>query len=179
MIIDVVVGAALLMAIIKGYQKGLIVALFSILAFVAGIAAALKLSTTVASWLDESTNIGVQWLPFISFLLVFLGVVLLVRMGASFLEKGVQLVFLGWLNKVLGIILFILLYMIILSVFLFYAYKMKLFSESAVQESVTFEYIYPWAPRVIETIGLLIPVFKNMFEELTNYFNSLKTTVVL
>jgi membrane protein required for colicin V production len=179
MIIDVVVGAALLMAIIKGYQKGFIVALFSILAFVAGIAAALKLSTTVASWLDKSTNIGVQWLPFISFLLVFLGVVLLVRLGASFLEKGVQLVFLGWLNKILGIILFILLYMIILSVFLFYAYKMKLFSESVVNESVTFEYIYPWAPRVIETIGLLIPLFKNMFEELTNYFNSLKTTALL
>lgn len=83
MIIDVVVAAILLMAIVKGYQRGLIIALFSVLAFIAGIAAALKLSSTVAVWLGQSTNLGARWLPFVSFCIVFLGVVVLVRLGAS------------------------------------------------------------------------------------------------
>ena len=176
MIIDVAVAAILLMAIIKGYQRGLIVALFSVLAFIAGIAAALKLSSTVAVWLGESTNLGARWLPFVSFCIVFLGVVLLVRLGASFIEKAVQLVLLGWLNKTLGILLYLFLYTVILSVFLFYAQKLHVFSDAVVKESVTFNYISPWGPGVIDGLGLLLPLFKNMFDELGTFFSSMQSS---
>lgn len=175
MIIDVAVAAILLMAIIKGYQRGLIVALFSVLAFIAGIAAALKLSSTVAVWLGESTNLGARWLPFVSFCIVFLGVVILVRLGASFIEKAVQLVLLGWLNKTLGILLYLFLYTVILSAFLFYAQKLHVFSDAVVNESVTFNYIAPWAPGVIDGLGSLLPLFKNMFDELGTFFSNMQS----
>lgn len=177
MIIDVAVAAVLLMAIIKGYQKGLIIALFSVLAFIAGIAAALKLSSSVAIWLGQSTSLGARWLPFVSFCIVFLAVVLLVRLGASFIEKAFQLVLLGWLNKTLGILLYLFLYAVILSVFLFYAQKLHVFSDAIINESVTFNYIAPWAPGVIDSLGLLLPLFKNMFEELGTFFSNINTNV--
>lgn len=179
MIIDVAVAVLLLMAVIKGYQKGLIIALFSVIAFVAGIAAALKLSSAAAVWLGESTNIGARWLPFVSFCLVFIAVVFLVRLGASFIEKAVQFVLLGWLNKTLGILLYLFLYVVIISVFLFYAQKLNLLSASVINESVTFNYIAPWAPGVINGIGLLLPLFKNMFEELGDFFSSMQTVAPL
>lgn len=176
MIIDVVVAAILLMAIVKGYQRGLIIALFSVLAFIAGIAAALKLSSTVAVWLGQSTNLGARWLPFVSFCVVFLGVVVLVRLGASFIEKAVKLVLLGWLNKMLGILLYLFLYAVILSVFLFYAQKLHVFSDTTINESVTFNHIAPWGPGIINGLGVLLPLFKNMFEELGTFFSNMQSS---
>mgnify|MGYP002777245828 CR=1 FL=1 len=177
MIIDIIAAVALVTAIIKGFQKGFIIAVFSVLAFIAGIAAALKLSASVAVWLGTSTNIGVKWLPFLSFLLVFIAVILLVRMGAKFLESAVKLVFMGWLNKLLGIFFFGVLYMIILSVFIFYAQQLHLFADSSLSQSVTWPYIKPWAPVVIEKIGIIIPVFRDLFEQLSNFFESVNKQI--
>jgi membrane protein required for colicin V production len=177
MVIDILTAIALVAALIKGFQKGFIIAVFSIIAFVAGIAAALKLSASVAQWLGTSTTIGTKWLPFISFVLVFIAVILLVRMGAKFLESAVKLALLGWLNKLLGIVLFALLYIIILSVFLFYAVELHLFADSTLTQSATWPYIKPWAPVVIEKIGIAIPLFKDLFEQLSQFFESVNKQI--
>lgn len=48
MFLDLIFFMLLLTGIIKGYRKGLIIALFSIIAFIAGIAAALKFSAVAS-----------------------------------------------------------------------------------------------------------------------------------
>jgi membrane protein required for colicin V production len=105
MFIDILVAIALVFATVKGIRNGLIIAVFSILAFIIGLAAALKLSTVVASWLAQSTNINVQWLPFLAFALVFLLVVLAVRSVAKLIEKAMDLAWMGWLNKLGGVLI--------------------------------------------------------------------------
>lgn len=177
MIIDILVAITLVIAVIKGFQKGFIIAVFSVLAFMAGIAAALKLSASVAQWLGVTTNIAARWLPFISFVLVFIAVILLVRLGANFIEGAVKLALLGWLNKFLGILLFAVLYVVILSVFLFYAQQMKLFSAETINQSVGWPYIRPWAPFVIEKIGNIIPLFKDLFEQLSQFFGTVNKQI--
>lgn len=169
--IDIVFAVLIVIAIIKGFQKGLIVALFSIVAFVIGIAAALKLSTVVAGYLQHNSSVSARWLPFISFAIVFLGVVLLVRLGAKLIEKTFQIAMLGWVNRIGGIILFALLYTIIFSIFLFYAEKIHLLKPETIQSSQTFPYIQPWAPKVMDGFGKIIPIFKGMFTELDNFFS--------
>ena len=51
MVIDIILLILLAFAIIKGYRNGFVVAIFSFLAIVIGLAAAMKLSTWVAGWL--------------------------------------------------------------------------------------------------------------------------------
>ncbi|MBL0055723.1 MAG: CvpA family protein [Chitinophagaceae bacterium] len=173
MIIDLILAALLVIACIKGYQRGLVIALFSILAFIAGLAAALKLSTIVAGYLQGSVSVSAKWLPFLSFVLVFAVVVLLIRLGAKLIEKSIQIVLLGWLNRLGGILFYAALYLIIFSIFLFYAEKLHLVSPSAVQSSLTAEYVQPWGPKVINGIGSVIPFFKDMFIQLENFFQDL------
>ena len=72
MIIDIVLAIFLVLAIFKGYNRGFIVALFSLIAFIAGLAAAMKLSATVAAYLGDNVGITKQWLPVLSFLIVFI-----------------------------------------------------------------------------------------------------------
>ncbi len=177
MMIDILVAIALVVAVVKGFQKGFIIAVFSVFAFVAGIAAALKLSASVASWLGTTTNIGAKWLPFLSFVLVFIAVILVVRLGAKFIEGAVTFALLGWLNKLLGVLLYAVLYIIILSVFLFYTQQLNLFTAETIQESITYPYIIPWAPKVIDTIGSILPWFKDLFQELGTFFGSVNEKI--
>lgn len=177
MLIDFTFAALLILAIIKGYQKGLILAVFSIIAFIVGLAAALKLSTIVAAWLKDSISVSAKWMPFIAFALVFLIVVLLVKLGAKLVEKTFQAVLLGWVNRIGGIFLYAALYLIILSIFIFYAEKLQLLQPATIQSSVTYKFIQPWGPKLMDNIGSLVPFFKDMFTQLGDFFNSLSNKI--
>ena len=124
--IDIIFAIIIIVACIKGFKKGLIVAVFSVIAFIIGLAAALKLSAVMANWLGSHANISVKWLPFISFALVFFIVALLVRWGGNIIEKTFKLALLGWVNRIGGIVFYAVLYIILFSVFLFYAQKVQL-----------------------------------------------------
>jgi len=176
-LIDILFAILILIAVIKGYRKGLIIAVFSIIAFILGLAAALKLSTTVAGYLQSNVDIPGKWLPFISFIVVFLVVALLVNLGGKLIEKTFEMALLGWVNRIGGIVFFIMLYMIIFSVFLFYAEKIHLFEDATIQSSKAYPFVKPWGPKVIDGLGRIIPAFKDMFAQLENYFESLSTKI--
>ncbi len=171
--IDIIFAILILIAIVKGYKKGLIIAIFSSIAFIVGLAAALKLSATVAMYLQNNVAISSKWLPFLSFAVVFIIVVLLINLGGKLLEKTFEMALMGWANRVGGILLFISLYIIIFSIFLFYAVKINLFEEGTIQSSKVYPFVKPWGPKVINASSTILPVFKDMFNQLSNYFESL------
>ena len=173
MIIDIVFAVLIIMAIIKGYSNGLIIAVFSLIGLIVGLAAAVKLSTVVAAWLGDSTNISARWLPVIAFALVFVIAVLLVRLAARAIQKTMEFVLLGWLNRLGGIVFYVALYIIIFSILLFYAEKMNLLPRHTIAESKTVGFIQPWGPKAIDGIGKVIPFFRNMFQELEHFFSLL------
>ena len=172
MMIDLIYAILLVLATIKGFQRGLIVGLFSFVALVVGLAAALKLSAIVAGYLSDSVKISAEWLPFISFLAVFIGVVLLIRLGAKAIESAIEVVMLGWLNRIGGILLYIAMYTLVYSVLLFYAGKMDMIQTEAIERSLTYSWIEPLGPKVIGAIGSIIPWFKDLFGELTAFFET-------
>ena len=177
MILDIIVVVILILAIIKGYRQGLIVALFSLIALIIGLAAALKLSVVVAGYIGKAVNVSDKWLPIISFAVVFLIVVLLVRVGAKFIQKTVELAMLGWANRVGGILLYVGIYILIFSVLLFYADQMNFIKPETKTGSVTYSYIQPWGPKLMDGLGKIIPVFKGMFEDLEDFFDNVSKQV--
>jgi membrane protein required for colicin V production len=170
--LDIIFAIIIIIACIKGYQKGLIIAVFSVVAFIVGLAAALKLSSVVAAWLGNHSNINTKWLPLLSFALVFFAVVLLVKLGAKAIEKTFQMALLGWVNRIGGMFFYAILYILIFSIFLFYAEKMQLLGATAVQSSQTYPFVQPWGPVVIDGFGKVIPLFKDMFTELETFFGT-------
>ncbi|MBO9566636.1 MAG: CvpA family protein [Niastella sp.] len=173
MVIDIIFCILLLIAVVKGWRRGLIIAVFSVIALVVGLAAAMKLSTVVAAWLKDSTSISVQWLPFLSFAIVLVGVILLIRWGANLIEASLEVTLMGWVNRLGGMVLYILIYTLAFSVLLFYATQLKLLNEEAITQSVTYSKIQPLGPMVINTFGKLVPWFKDMFTELEGFFTQI------
>jgi membrane protein required for colicin V production len=172
MLIDIIYILVLILAIFKGLSKGLILGIFSFLAIIIGLAAALKLSVVVSNYLRGSGS-GLstgKWLPLLSFVLVLIVVILLVGLVARLIKKTLQFAMLGWLDSLCGMILYIALYTIIFSIFLFYASKLMLVQQEVIAGSRTYPYIAPWGPKVIDNLGKIIPVFKDMFADLEDFF---------
>lgn len=173
MFIDIIALIILAMAIFKGYSRGLIVSILSFLGILIGLAAAIKFSVTVSVWLDDKTDISAQWLPFLSFILIMIAVILAVRWIANITEAAVEIVLLGWLNKLGGIILYVLVYLMVYSIVLFYATQMGLLKEETIKASQTYGIIEPWGIKAINALGYIIPFFKDMFTDLQNFFDNL------
>lgn len=173
MIIDLILLVLLVVAIVKGMQRGLIVSVFTLVAWVVGLAAALKLSAVVAVYLKDSVNVSAKWLPILSFVLVFVAVVLAIRFLANILQTSIEIAWLGGINKIGGAIFYVLIYLLGYSVWLFFLVKMKVIEPKTVEESITYQYIRPWGPLVIDSLGKLIPIFKDLFGELETFFENL------
>jgi membrane protein required for colicin V production len=56
---------------------------------------------------------------------------------------------------------------------LFYATNLHIISQNAISSSITYNFVEPWGPVVINSIGKIIPLFKNMFSDLENFFSHL------
>lgn len=172
MLIDVTFLIVMLVAVYKGFSQGLIIAVFSLLAFIIGLAAALKLSVVVAHYLESSAQMSAKWLPILSFILVFIVVSLLVNICARILKKTINVAMLGGFDKLGGLIFYVIIYTIIFSVFLFFAEKSGLLNSSAIAGSRVYDYVSPWGPKVIDNIGKTIPVFKDLFFQLQTFFEN-------
>jgi membrane protein required for colicin V production len=177
MVLDIITLGVLILAVFKGIAKGLLLAVFSLLAFVIGIAAALKLSAITANWLEGTINVSARWLPLIAFLLVFIVVMILVNKIGLLLEKTMEWAFLGWVNKAGGIIFFAILYLLIYSVLLFYLGKMNIITDKQMEESTTYPIIAPWGPQSMKWVSQLVPVFKDVFEDMERFFERLSTEI--
>lgn len=177
MFIDVVFLILMVTALFKGISKGFIVAVFSLLAFIIGLAAALKLSAVVADSLRTKMHLSGYWLPVLSFLIVFVVVIFIVRWGAALIKKAVSVAFLGWADKLAGVLLYAAMYIMILSVILFFATKIHLISRETQLTSKTYSYIEPCAPVVMSGLGKVLPFFSHMFSDLNKFFEGVSKKV--
>ncbi|WP_298714658.1 CvpA family protein [Chitinophaga sp.] len=169
MAIDVVFAILMAYALYRGFVRGFIAAVFSLVACVIGLAAALKLSAVLAAWLGESGMDG-RWWPVVCFFVIFLAVVVLIRLGAAALQKVVEWSMLGWLNRLGGILLYATLFTIVYSVLLWMANQLYLLNPETKLQSVVYPYIEPVGPWVMDRLGTIIPLFRDVFAELEAFF---------
>jgi membrane protein required for colicin V production len=175
MIIDIIFIVLLALAVWKGFSKGLIIAFFSFVGFFIGLIAAIKLSATIAEWLQKEANTEGRWWPLLAFALVMLVAMLLVRLLANFIHKTVHFTMMGWVNRLGGVLFYSLLYLMAYSILLFYISKMGLFSLETMNSSVTYSFLSSMGPKSIDAIGAVIPALKGLFTQLELFFTSVNT----
>jgi len=157
-------------AIFKGFTRGFIVGIFSFLAYFIGLAAALKLSVVAARYFENDAAASGRWIPVISFLIVFIAVVILVNLGARLLKTMARISMMGMLDRLAGVVLFVLIYIFIFSIVLFFAVKASVLNEEMAKTSFVYRIISPVGPQMVEWLGKILPFFKNMFAELQMFF---------
>ena len=173
MLIDIIFLILAALAIIKGISRGFVVGLFSFFAVIIGVAAAMKFSYLVSNWLQHAFNLNGTWLPILSFLIVLIGVILLVRLAANAIQAAINIAMLGWLNKLGGVVLYLFIYLFVYSIILFYLTKMGFIKNETIVASHTYALVEPFGPKAIGILGDIIPFFKDVFRELSDFFEKI------
>ncbi|HVB03548.1 MAG TPA: CvpA family protein [Chitinophagaceae bacterium] len=173
MVIDILFVVFMLWAVFKGYSNGLIIGIFSLLSLLAGLLIALKFSAVFCHYGQMHFHLTGSWWPLVFFILIFIGVILLVNLGARLLTKLLELAMLGWLNRICGIILYMAIYTVIFSILLWLMDRVHLIPLAMKLQSRVYAYLRPVGPAVISFIGDRIPHFRHLLGELDGIFRHL------
>ena len=164
--IDILSGTILIIAILQGYRHGLIKAIISFFSLFIGLVVAFQFAGYISNLLKEHTKIGSQWLPFIAFLVVLIGVMILLKMITGILQQSAEWLMLGWLNKLLGMILYALIYGTILSAVLYFMILPGVVEKASIKDSFSFSYLESWWPYFMKKLSLWIPSIKSSLSSL-------------
>jgi membrane protein required for colicin V production len=160
--IDIVLGALLAYGVFKGFKNGLIVELASLVSLYIGIYVAVKFSSVVGNALGDTISSSKTG-KVIAFVLTFLAVVVGIHYLAKALSKIASIVFLGWLNKlggvVFGLLKTVLIIGIVLSLFQKVNYKNALISKETQDTSLFFN-------PILKTSEFFLPIVLNWFDGL-------------
>lgn len=174
MMLDIILSLSLGIAVFRGLREGFIKALCAFVGMILGLAAAMKLSAVLAQrWFENPA----PWVPFACFIIVFLVVVFAVHLIGRLIEGSMKLVMMGWLNRLMGVVLYVLLYAVIASVILFYLGNLGWLSQDALDNSVLYPFFKPIGPIVVDKLSILIPVFKDVFTGLQEFFEGFEQKI--
>lgn len=140
----------------RGFRKGLILEVFTLLAIIVGIYVAVHFSDRVSHKIVENLGEEYSSTPAISFTLIFLAVGALIYFGGVALEKVVKAVNLSVFNRMLGLLFGFIKALYLLSIFLvtYQSYDLggKLISEDSKEKSLLYE---PIKNTSVKTIPFL------------------------
>jgi membrane protein required for colicin V production len=166
MVFDGIVLILICISFYRGWKKGILWAIFSMVSVVIGILLSLKLSHQVTDYLFKQNIMSSQYTLLISFILIFVLVVFLFRFGIKLVEKLLDAVLLGWANKILGGVLYSLMTIFIVSTLVWLFNQVNILGPELKKDAKTYTYIEPISPKVIELSSDYLPLMKNLFQQI-------------
>jgi membrane protein required for colicin V production len=161
--LDIVLGALLLFALIRGIRNGLFVELASLLSFFIGIYVAIKFSYIVGNALGDSVTSPSKTAKIIAFVLTLILVIIAIHFLAKVFSKIASFVFLGWLNKLGGAVFAVLKTILFLGIVLSLLQKINI--DNALISKETQEKSWFFNP-ILKTSEVLMPFLTDWFEDL-------------
>lgn len=159
-IIDIILIVPLLWSAYKGFTKGFIIELSSLAALILGVYIAYHFSGYAQDLLIKNFDIASQYLQIASFALTFVVVVILIILLGKILEKFVNILSLGFIDKLAGALFGILKMGFILSVLLIiienFDTKNNLITKENKKESFLYEYVEPFSSKIIPKMKKLM-----------------------
>lgn len=175
--IDIIFVILFIIFFRKGYNNGLLLALFSFIAVLIGFLAALKLSATVSIVLLDKNVTAAKWAPIIAFISIFFIVVFSIRLLAKLTGKVLKTVKLGWINKMGGGLLYGLIFTLFFALFLWLATKMTIINNKASSNSKVYGIVTPFVPQFFNGLGSLLPFVKKSWEQLNIVFEKVDNQI--
>lgn len=138
--------------------------LATILAFILAIIGGFKLLHLGMDLLDQHFDINGNILPYIAFIIIFIGIVLLVNLIGKMLKKVLDMTLLGSLDSLAGALVGLLKWTFGVSVILWLTTNVGLLIPTAyINDSLFYPYIVNIAPTVVEYVSILWPLAEDIF----------------
>jgi membrane protein required for colicin V production len=173
--IDITLLIIALFALWRGWQKGFIISVFTSLAWILGIIGALKLSTVAAVLLRDKFGWHSNLAPVVSFILIFIIIAFIVYLIGKLLERVIQIIQLGFINRILGAALRLFILLFIFCMFIWLINQAGMISPETKAQSKTYAALLSLADHSIFFFGNYLPVVKSIFVDIENFFEQIAT----
>ncbi len=140
--LDIALAVPLAYGIYKGFKKGLILELTSLLALIIGLFGGIYFFDIGKDFLERHFEISAQFLPILSFVILFISIVLVINLAGKILDQFVKMIALGGINRLIGAAFGLLKMAIIMSAILMFTYKLHSFIPLLSQENTQNSVLY-------------------------------------
>lgn len=164
--LDIILLIPLVFGAVLGFKKGLLLEIFGVLAFVLAIIGGFKLMEVGMVYLSEYFDFVDQLLPFISFIIIFLAIILLVNMLGKLLKKAIDLTLLGGFDKFAGAILGLVKWAIGVSILLWLVNNFGIELLGQNEDLALYPFLTELGPRIISSLDVILPFAKEMLESI-------------
>lgn len=170
MIIDGLIVLFCVIAFFRGWRKGFIWAALSAVGFYFAILFSLKFAYQLSDFIyakhffEQS-----KYVLILSYIIIFFGILLIARFLSKFIEKTFDKIYLGWLNTIVGGVLYFAIGLFFISSILWLADAGKLISEKQKSESKLYNTMIYIAPQGISIATKIIPFFNDLHKEVNTF----------
>lgn len=172
-IFDVVIIGLFAFGAFKGYRKGFLLEAVAILSFVLAIIGGFKLLHWGMSILDERFNINGELLPYLSFILIFIVIVVLVNFIGRFLKKILDMTLLGSVDNLAGALLAVLKWAFGISIILWLTNSFGISLQGDwTENSLLYPYLLTLAPRLVDLVSGVLPFATDLFDTIQELLKS-------
>ncbi len=151
-ILDIIILILLAWGAFRGFTQGFILQVVTFIALIIGVWASIAFSDNMSEFLTKNMDITGKYLPVLSFVLIFVLVVVIAHLIGMLLTRFIEITSLGWLNRLGGVAFGILKMAFIVSVLLTIQNRMKekihIISEKQIQTSLLHKPVSSLAPAV-------------------------------
>lgn len=163
---DILVCIVAILAIIKGYQTGLVLEVFSLTAFFVGLFLALKLTFPISEkYFGDS---GAFWIISVGIFLVLLfAVIWIAKVFATSIKKIIDFTPAGIIDNLLGSLFSIIKWLFLFSTVLWVMESVDLsFPKRWLEESWLYEVVSRFAPVVVDAVSYYLPWFQDVIDSM-------------
>jgi|TARA_Y100000114_G_scaffold33216_1_gene28605 membrane protein required for colicin V production len=164
--LDIILLIPLIFGAVLGFKKGLLLEIIGVLAFVLAIIGGFKLMEVGMVYLSEYLQDFDQLLPFISFLVIFLAIIILVNMLGKLLKKMIDMTILGGFDKFAGAILGLVKWAIGVSILLWLVSNFGLQLPGQNEELVLYPFLTELGPKLIASLDVVLPFAQEMLDSI-------------
>ncbi len=158
--IDIIIAVCFLPCLFFGLKHGLVKQITSLCTIYFGVTLSLRFSAPVIKWLSGHVTMSPLAAKMVSFLVIFLVIALLLRLLGRLVEKVLQITLLGWVNRLLGVAMAIVIFAVTLSAITFIVDQANNTLSFIPKEQISESRIYP---GLLKLSKLIFPYFKQLF----------------
>ncbi len=163
---DLVIAIILAVGAFLGYRRGFLLELFFLLSIVLGVFIGFKLMGTGVQYLSKEFNADKAVLPYISFAIIFLIVMIVVSLIGASIKSSLDKTFLGKMDAIAGSALGLIKFAFGISVIIWLVEALEIpFPEGWKEDSTLYPIAAKVAPTLSEYFGGIIPFFKETFKQ--------------
>ena len=171
MVIDILLLFIVGYGIYRGFSKGLIHSLFSMIGWLLGIILAFKLCAVLAPKMSEWFHSKGEWILPFTFICILLGVILIVFLIGKAVEKIFNLTQLGIVNKIAGAVLSSAVMFFVFCEITGVLNEFHALPESAKQQSKLYPMVEKLQPVMMDGVTTVLPFAKTFITELKDKVN--------